>query len=494
VIQHSGSDRDGAVLVHISGDEMQATVDLFPHQGRGKPLDLDTVEYALIEAGVTNGIDRESLAEGIRKTEKGEEHVKGVVAALGTPAVNSVPRSYEFPLQPQIEHVDTQGKVDFRELAMFAIVHKNDVVARPVPRQDGKKGLTVTGKEIPFSDAVDEELEAGENISVLGNGQYVARDDGRLVRDKGSIRVESALLIEKDVDFSTGNIRFPKDVAVGGNVLDEFVVETNGNVTVKGLVGAASIYAKGSIEILGGFSGKGRGSVKSDGEVRVAFIDNGGLVCMRDLTVANEIVNSSVFSNGRVTCVGKKGAIIGGSVSARGGIECSIAGSERSHATRLEAGVDVLVASRLRKAEGLFSRLSDRISAVTFSLEEVAKRGAISPSLEKEHKELLKKLNEMVVIRERLKSDLYAPEGATIHVRSTVHTGVVISLCGVEKTIMEAMGPTTFSLDAEKAHVVTDKQAKIRPPATGKPAERPHGGASTPPVGKPAERPHGTSQ
>jgi uncharacterized protein (DUF342 family) len=488
----SGSDRDGAILVHISEDEMLAVVDLYPHVGKGKPLDLDSVEYAMLNAGVTNGIDREALVEGIRNTEGKDEPLKGVAAARGTPAVNTTPLHFELSFHAESAHAKAQEKVDYRESSAIPIVHKNDVLARPVARVEGRRGITVTGRELPFSDAADERLEAGDNVAVLGNGQYVARDDGRLIAEKGRIRIESALIVEKDVDFSTGNIRFPKDVVVNGNVLDDFVVETNGNLSVKGLVSAASLYAKGAIEILGGFSGKGRGAVRGDGEVHVAYVDNGLLVCKGNLVVANEIVNSSVFSNGKITCVGKKGTIIGGSVSARGGIECSTAGAERSHATRLEVGVDVLAASRLKKTEALIARLSERISAVAFALEDASRKGKSSPGLDKERKELVGKLNEVVLVREKLKEVLYFPEAALVRVHARVFPGVVISICGVEKPITETMGPTTFALDAGSGHIVTDKQPKGSHPADGrgagerKPAPPAHeqGGGGEPRRGK----------
>lgn len=477
MIHSSGPDRDGVTLIHIASDEMLATVDLYPHQGSGKPLELDTVEYALLNEGVTNGIDRESLFEGLSRAEGTGEPVKGVTAARGVPPVNTVPKHFEFPF-PAAAHSGTEVKVDYREFASIPIVRKNDILARQIFREEGKPGLTVKGREIPFRDAADQELEAGENVAVLGNGTYVARDDGRLIQEKGRVRVESALIVENDVDFSTGNIRFPKDVVVKGNVLDDFVIETNGNLLVKGIVGAATLSAKGSIEILGGFTGKGRGIIRAGGGAKIAYIDNGTLFCLGDLLVASEIVNSTVRSNGKVTCIGKKGTIIGGSASARGGIECSTAGSERGHATRLEVGIDVMVASRLEKAEGLMKRLSERIAAVGFSLEEAVKGGRTAPSLEKERKELLKKLNELAVDREGLQAALHGREGSSITIRTRVHPGVVISIFGVERSITTELGPSSFALDAEKTHVVSDRQAK--PGGVGESTGREAGRHETP--------------
>jgi uncharacterized protein (DUF342 family) len=465
VLHHIGPDRDGTILVHISEDAMTAVIDLYPHVGGGKPLELDGVEYALLNAGVTSGLDREAIFQGIHKAETGGDTVKGVIAAHGTPAADTTPRRFSLFFQPAAPHSAGEVKVDYREFSVFPVVRKNDVIAKPEPRQEGHKGSTVTGKELPFKDASDEELEAGDNVAVLGNGDYVARDDGRVIPEKGRIRVESALLIDRDVDFSTGNIRFPKNVAVGGNVLDEFIVETNGNISIKGLVGAAAVSAKGSVEILGGFSGKGKGSVRAGGEVHIAYVDNGRVTCIGNLTVANEIVNSIVRANGKISCVGKKGAIIGGSVSARDGVECSTAGSERAHETRIETGVDIMVDSRLRKAEGLMAILTERVTAVDYALEEAKKYSRESPGLAKERRELMKKLNDLAVEREKLKAAHYAAPEAAVHVKSRVFSGVVISICGVEKAVAQTMGPTVFSLDSTKTHVVTDRQAQPGKPA-----------------------------
>ncbi len=453
----SGPDRDGNIVVHVSEDEMLASIDLHPHQGAGKPLDLETVDYALFNAGVANGIDRESISEGIHRAEGSGETVKSVVAARGVAAVNTAPRHYELAFHAPPDHGQTEGKIDYRELSALHIVHKDDILARPAERLEGRKGMTVRGKELPFTNAPDEELEAGENVVVREDGAYSAGEDGRLIREKGKIKVQIALIVDRDVDLSVGNIRFPKDIMVGGNILDDFIVETNGNLAVKGLVSAAFISAKGSIEIHGGITGKGRGTVRAGGSIHTAFADNSSLFCLGDLSVANEIVNSTVHSNGKITCVGKKGAIIGGTAAARDGIECSTAGSERNHATRLEAGVDVLIYSRFIKAEELIAHLAERISSTTLVIEEAKNGGRPTQGHEKELKDLVNKLNELAVEKEKLRSALY-PKEAAVHVRVKVFPGVVVCIHGVEKRVTSAMGPTTFSFDAKNGQIVTDKQ------------------------------------
>ncbi len=451
-------DRDGNIVVHVSEDEMLASIDLHPRQGAGKPLELESVENALFNAGVTNGIDRESISEWIRRAEGKREIVKSVVAARGVAAVNTEPRRYELAFHAPAAHGQTEEKINYRELSALHIVHKNDILARPAGRREGQNGMTVRGKELPFTDAPDEELEAGENVVAREDGAYAAAEDGRLIQEKGRIRVEIALIVDRDVDLSVGNIRFPKDVVVGGNILDDFIVETNGNLTVKGLVGAAFISAKGSIEIRGGITGNGKGTVRAGGTIHTAFADNSSLFCLGDLSVANEIVNSTVHSNGKIACVGKKGAIVGGAAAARDGIECSTASSERSPTTRLEAGVDVLVFSKLSKAEELLSHLGERISSTTLAIEEAKNGGHPTQDHEKELKELVGKLNGLTVEKEKLKKALH-PKEAAVHVHVKVFPGVVIAIHGMEKHVTTVMGPTTFSFDAKKKQITTDKQA-----------------------------------
>jgi uncharacterized protein (DUF342 family) len=458
VIHLPGADRDGDIVVHVSTDEMLATVDLHPHQGSGKPLDLDTVEYALLNSGVTNGIDRESISEGIHRAETSGETMRGLVAARGVAARNTVPGRYEPAHQHHEAVSQSEAKIDFHESSTLPLVHKGDEIAKRILRQSGHKGMSVTGKEMPFTDAADEELEAGENVEVSGDGSYKAAEEGRVVLEKKRIRVESALVIDGDVDFSTGNVRFPKNVIVGGNVLDNFLVETNGNLTVKGIVGAAAVSAKGSIEVMGGITGKGRGTIRAGGSVHAAFVDNAVVFCLGDLSVASEIVNSTVHSNGRITCAGKKGAIIGGTTASRDGIECTVAGSEHSHSTRLETGVDVLVSSKHQKAEELMAHLSERITAATIAIEEDRNGGLPTQGHERELKELVNKLNELTVEKEKLRTALH-PKEAEVHVRAKVFPGVVVSIHGVERHVTDAMGPTTFSFDAKKGRIVTDKPA-----------------------------------
>lgn len=479
-------DRDGGVIIHIEPDEMSVLLDLFPPQGSGRPIDLETVENRLLTAGVATGLDRDAILEGLRTAEESGDIVKGVAAARGTPAVDTRPRTYRYPFETAPVMGGDNLRIDFRAVTHYFVVHKGDLLAEEVPRVEGSKGVTVTGRELPFTNAADEELACGGNVEARG-GSYYSLVDGRVVRGKGPLAVEPALLIEKDVDYSTGNVHFPGDVVVGGGVKDDFIVEADGNLVVRGRVEGARISARKSVEILGGFSGKGRGEIRSAESIRVAYVDNGRILCLKDLAVGSEIVNSYVRCNGKVSCLGKKGAIIGGKVAAHAGIECVTAGSSRASHTVLKAGVDVIAESRLERADELVRKLQDRITYIiqyTHDLEKsvipamVERRGVLA----KEKALLVKKLNELTVERGKASDAVNAPSADVgVKVRNKVYPGVRVVVSGVERDVTEELPGTLFRLDPASRQVILEKAAGGAAAGAAK-------GAALPTASSPARR------
>ena len=70
-----------------------------------------------------------------------------------------------------------------------------------------------------------------------------------------------------NVDNSTGNLRFNGDVVVKGFVQEGFEIHSTGNVRIEGSVEGASIYADGSILLVNGINGMGRGILQAGKEV-----------------------------------------------------------------------------------------------------------------------------------------------------------------------------------------------------------------------------------
>ncbi|HHY94132.1 MAG TPA: DUF342 domain-containing protein, partial [Firmicutes bacterium] len=97
-------------------------------------------------------------------------------------------------------------------------------------------------------------LVSGKGTELSSDGLEVrATSTGRPLANRKGDRVQvylvSQLLHPRDVDLTTGHLRFKGDVTVGGNVLEGMEVEALGKVEIGGSVTRARVEAGGSVRI-----------------------------------------------------------------------------------------------------------------------------------------------------------------------------------------------------------------------------------------------------
>jgi hypothetical protein len=77
---------DSSCNITVSGDRMNAQIDLHPSKGGGVPLTITKVKEELEAAGVVYGINYDLLKKLIATSEKTKEQKVGVIIAQGTPS------------------------------------------------------------------------------------------------------------------------------------------------------------------------------------------------------------------------------------------------------------------------------------------------------------------------------------------------------------------------------------------------------------------------
>lgn len=205
------------------------------------------------------------------------------------------------------------------------------------PATPGTDGLTVRGVAIPAQPGVDFDLAAlaGQGVTVSEDGnELIAEAEGTPAISQGKYTVSPALHIQSNVDFATGNVEFPGPVGVDGDVLDGFSVSAGADLTVKGVVQAASLQAGGNVVLMGGVLGNDRGSVVAQGDVRASFLQACTVKAGGDVLVNGEVIRCTIEAAGAVR-IGGTGKIIGGSVKAGTQIEAKQIGSPAGVPTRV---------------------------------------------------------------------------------------------------------------------------------------------------------------
>ena len=350
VIEKAGNNGSGSIdaacRIYLSKDKMAAWSFVFPPMGEGK-LRGEAIGKALEESGVTTGIDPASMVCIFQEP----QYFKLVPIAIGTPPVEGVSGSITERYPRELSHevkLDENGVADYRALNYVQLIEKDAVICDITLPQPGEAGLRVDGKVVEPKPVRAAKIPAGKNTAVTEDGlRLIATRDGHLTFAHEAFQVSPLLEIQGDVDYSTGNIDFSGDVHICGDVRENFTVHAQGTVTVDGLVEAATVEAGGDLVIARGVVGDGRALLKSNGCVRVRYLENCAVYAKGDI-YADCIMASRIFSDGSIDVTSGRGSIIGGALTAAVSIKAHMIGAQSGRKTELTLGILPYVQNELR--------------------------------------------------------------------------------------------------------------------------------------------------
>lgn len=154
----------------------------------------------------------------------------------------------EMRLMKEFENEDS---VDPFNKGKFNSVEAGQTLAVYHPPREGKTGVTVTGKYIYPQEPKSPEIKAGEGVELLDDRKTaVATILGRPSLSKSNvISVAPEIVINKDVDVSTGYVNFRGDVKIFGDVKDGLVVKAGGYVYIYGNVFHGKVFGDSGVVI-----------------------------------------------------------------------------------------------------------------------------------------------------------------------------------------------------------------------------------------------------
>ncbi|NQU44290.1 DUF342 domain-containing protein [bacterium] len=324
---------------------------------RDKPVDwtLDKESFLeLVESLKQAGLQRvevESLFRAMPNVLKGEPFL----VAQGQPPEHGrngeIQCHFETNAIEKIWEADEGEKVDFRERREINEIEEGALLAEAIPPTPGRDGWNVFGKHIAARAGRPVRVIQGRNVRIKGPGAqaFAARaGSAKLVGRK--ISVDSVRLIQGNVDFHTGNVRFNGDVVIFGDVLETFSIEAEGSIHVSGNVERADLRAGGDITIEGGVYGKEEIAVLAEGSLYLGFAENADLGAGENICVQTALVNCRTEARGKLflKAVGK--SLIGGHATAWQGVEAFCLGNPRLPTrTIVEFGVRTELPRRVRQ-------------------------------------------------------------------------------------------------------------------------------------------------
>jgi uncharacterized protein (DUF342 family) len=361
--------RDAELLVTLSPDRMKASLSYFPPEGDGAPMSADVVRSRLRQAGVQKGVDEKKLLHLLDRVARGEGFAEQPIAE-GRPPRLDAPKRIVFHVHVatgKAVSIRTDGRADFRAQDRITRVQKGDLVATVRPRNPQEEdGWDVTGKAVTPPPDAQETLRAGRGISEViqadGSLQFRAEATGELVRDGPVLSAYEAHTVDGDVSMSTGNIKFPGLVRVGGSVRSGFSVVAEGVLEIDGAVEGALLSADGSIIVGQGIKGESRAVLRSKRNIESMFAEQAVLLAIGDVHLHGPCVRCQVKCNGMLKLDSEKGTLVAGEVRASRGVEVQNIGSPSGVKTVVSFGQDFLVRDQIEREEREVTALEKKVA------------------------------------------------------------------------------------------------------------------------------------
>ena len=204
-------------------------------------------------------LDRQKITYGIMKDviAKTLESSPGepVEIARGTPPQPSTDVSIEYCFKQEFQtapSIDPEGNVDYREILKIPYVELGTPILKKTPGVEGTPGTTVTGNPIKVKPPKDYVIHTGKTTRLDSSGLTVkaAANGYPIVEERGktlTTKVSSGFTHEKNVDLSTGNLRFQGDINIKGNISEGMAVMAGGNIEINGDINSAAVQSGGHI-------------------------------------------------------------------------------------------------------------------------------------------------------------------------------------------------------------------------------------------------------
>jgi len=319
------------VDVIISNDEMQASIYINMNQ---KELDLNKTSIAveisreLNERGVTEGI--ENIYEKSLLAQCEMVIAKGIPPVYGEDA-----KLTYYELSDKKPIIKEDGSVNYYELNLIDNVRTGDWLGERIPPQEGKPGITVTGKLVPGKKGKDYKLKYDKKtVREYEEGDKTvlrALVDGAVKFDGSKIKIDNHLIIPGDVGYETGNINFDGYVTINGTVKDGFTVTAKYDIAINGNMGIGAVgqilSKEGSVYIKGGIFGKNVAKIDAKKNVYVKYCNECVINAGEDINVGFYALDSTLNAQ-KILLDPKYGKIIGGSITAEVKVVSGVIGNK----------------------------------------------------------------------------------------------------------------------------------------------------------------------
>jgi uncharacterized protein len=408
--------------------------------------------------GVTFGVDPNVIKTMVAKKALNTY----IEVAQGVAPVAGVPGRIEILIDVSVKGKPRKladGRVDHRDISYVVNVTKGTPLLKHIPPVPGQRGRTVFDQPIEPPPVADEPLCAGKGTIIANDASVLCADiNGDVIVHKGGkIDVVDRKTITGNIDYSTGNIRFPGDLRISGTVLAGFEVETEGSCSVGGNVEDAQISCRHDMEICGGAIGVSKGCLKCGGSLKVRHMANFSVQAGGDITIHEDALHCVLTSDGTITAK----AIVGGTVAAWKVIDAETIGTDAEPKTIIDLGGRFILMQKKYSLLKELARLMGEIGTMKENLFQLVRgemdaggmlhEGSISrlATMKELHRQRKEKYSQVQTDIETVDGKLKDTPVPFLKAH-TIFPNTIIKFGTFEKLIREKLSKVRITVDAEK--------------------------------------------
>ncbi|MGC8716751.1 MAG: DUF342 domain-containing protein [bacterium] len=452
------------IKLSVSPDKLNAFISIEPLEEGEPPITEKEIRDILEKSRIVYGIKEDAIQQILRL-----QYADKLLIAEGIPPRVGDDGRIEYKVDLGKKELtpreNPNGTVDFREIGYVENVSKGDVLAVKIPPTEGTPGVNVYGEVIPPKKGKDIRLPRGKNTKILEDGlTLVSEIDGVPLMRDGNISVSSLLEINRDIDFSTGNIDFVGSVLVKGTVRSHFRVKCEGNLEVWEDIENADIDVGGNLIVRRGIYGEIERTITVNGNLIAKIIRNANINVKGDIIVEQGIMDSRVKCGGKIVVTFNKGMISGGEVSAYIGVYSVNLGSSFGTPTAIIVGKDPWESSELEVLIKEKNEFEKRLKDVENNIKYIIGYGREEnlPEIRRDQLNKLRELQRLMIEQinlrdlkmEQLRESLYSSvRNAKVQATGFVYPGVKIWIGDENYKVDTELKYVYFMYDGEKIGV-----------------------------------------
>lgn len=388
------ADGENKIVVHsmvevsVNPNYTTAFVSFSRPENGGVDITVEKVMAALDEKNVSYGILKEDIELAVEQ----KRYDENICVAKWDMPQNGVDGTikYFYNIESHAAPVENEnGIVDYKNLGLVRNITAGTPIAAITLPTDGEPGKDVMGRVVLQKKGVPVKVNVGQGTSLINDGkEIIAAVDGNLVYKNGAFHVEETLVINGDVDVSSGNIDFIGAVTIKGSVFEGFRVTSKRDININGSVNGAELSADGNIFVK---IGSINSEIECKGDIKLGFCENSKVHAEGNVESAS-FVGGEIFADKKIIASGK-GVIMGGKYTALDGIEASVIGSEKYAKTLVTLGNNAVLSEERDKLEKQIAELEDKadqLGKMLVTLGELAKKTKLSPEREQLKTEALR--------------------------------------------------------------------------------------------------------